>query len=182
MQNITMVLITLLSSGLFTCCRKIRGKEQELTLQIQPYTGNQLRVDGYYYWTSEDNEGNEAFQIFFLYRNGVILSGGFPLTIDLSDQEEEFANGEYYDHVKDDKISWGRFQISENIITYEKWYPSSGGPAPVYLHQGTILNDTTFQITSSRPSHGDGEFESLNRIYRFKHFAPKPDSTNTFTG
>lgn len=181
MQNRATILIILMSIVVFASCRKIIENDQELTLNIQPYTGNQLRVDGYYYWTSEDNEGNEAFQIFFFYRNGVLLSGGFPLAADLADQEEEFANGEYYDHVKDDKISWGRFQISGSIITYEKWYPSSGGPAPVYMHQGAILNDTTFQIASSRPSHGNGQVESLNRIYRFKPFSPKPDSTNTFT-
>jgi hypothetical protein len=172
----TLVVIVILA---FCACRREKWGDK-LTLPRQDYTGNELKVDGYYYRVSSDNLGNPAYEIYFLYRNGVILNGGFPLLSELPERELEFSNGTYRAQANN-KTNWGRFDVNVNQIRFEKWFPSSGGPAPVIMLSGTIINDTLFHITASRESHGDNDVRSLDRYYHFKQFSPKPDSLNSYT-
>jgi hypothetical protein len=83
---------------------------------------------------------------------------------------------------KEYQVMWGVFLIENNSIRFEHWYPSSGGPLKAYVRSGTILNDTTFQITKSyRNKNGEkAEVTSRNEVYHFKQFSPKPDSTNKY--
>lgn len=90
-----------------------------------------------------------------------------------------FIDGSFYESNNDKKLYWGLFNINTTIIRIEKWYPSSGSGMPVYLHEGEIINDTTFRITRS-VRQKTGEEKELNEIYHFKEFFPKPDSTNSF--
>lgn len=78
------------------------------------------------------------------------------------------------------KDYWGIFNIKNDSIVFERWYPSSGGPFPAYLRSGKILNDTTFVITKSFRSKIGNEEQQLNETYHFRKFSPKPDSTNIF--
>lgn len=163
------------------CKKNSPMKDDDLFLSRQNYTGNQLRIDGYYY--NEYGSGNETRrEIYFFYRNGILLKGGVPLLTELSIRENEFKNGTYYNYVKDSKLDWGVFQINGNNIKYEHWYPNSIGPLRAVIHEGIILNDTTFLITQTyRMKDGnktDVSFENL--LYRFKKLSPKPDSTNQF--
>jgi hypothetical protein len=160
----------------FANCRKGRN-DKELTLPLVSYSGVDLSLDGYYFEFQ-----NEQYEIFFLYRNGVILYGGSGITIaELSEFEGRYSNGQFYESAKDSKTDWGRFNITGLNIKYEKWNPSTGGPLQTYLYSGIILNDTTFQITTSQDAHGNGDVHSVNYLYQFKKFSPKPDSTNQFT-
>ena len=160
-------------------CKKL-FKEEALTIPLQSYNGNELKVDGYYYRISSDNKGNPAYEIYFLYRNGVVLYGGFPLLSELPSREQSYMDGSYYSNMGS-ITNWGRFNVAGSDIKIEKWYPSSGGPYPVYLFGGAIENDTTYHLTYSKESHGEHKYEEENKLYHFKKLSPKPDSTNEFT-
>ena len=175
----TNIIIGLLTMTLFSSCYKsiFGGKDDILSLPKQPYTGNELRTDGYYYMTFKD-----GIFVRFLYRNGIMLDSGGLKKTDIPYYEERIINGEFYDHVKNVKFGWGVFVIQGNNIKYERWYPSAP-PYKVYVREGAIINDTTFIITKLyRMVNGEITEESdLNEIYHFKAFSPKPDSTNNFT-
>ena len=164
----------------FTSCAKLEIlQDDELSLQRQDYTGNQLRVDGYYF--SEYANGSiDYVRIYFFYKNGIILAGGSSLLSELPDLEESFRNGTFYKHVKSVKFTWGVHQIEDSKIAFEGWYGER--PYRVYGQEGVILNDTTFRITQRyRYKNGEKtEVESKNEVYHFKAFSPKPDSSNTF--
>jgi hypothetical protein len=76
------------------------------------------------------------------------------------------------------KDCWGVFNIKDNIIKFERWYPGQGAKK-AYVREGIILNDTTFHITKSYRSNGS-ELKDADEVYHFRKFSPKPDSTNVF--
>ncbi len=145
--------------------------------QPEPNRGNQLKIDGYYYFKS----GNDLYDTFILYRNGVILSGGgnAPDTDPFIFIENLFNSYQNNNSYQEKKIKWGLFVIDNNIIYMEKWHPSSGGAMLVYKRTGEILNDTTFIITKMIRSSTGNEV-SIDETFHFKKFSPKPDSTNSF--
>jgi hypothetical protein len=155
----------------FSSCKKLFPPEK-LTIPLTPYTGNQLKIEGYFYSDSEPYK-----RTFILYRNGVILGGDNVLSSEIAIRETEFKNGVYYSYAKDDRLSWGRFIITDNSIKFENWAPRAD--FPVIQSQGEILNDTTFHISSSR--HADDAYTPEDELYHFKKLSPKPDSTNSFT-
>ncbi|RYD75949.1 MAG: hypothetical protein EOP53_15610, partial [Sphingobacteriales bacterium] len=141
------------------------GKDDELTLTRQDYKGNELRLDGIYYLEKENFEGI-IYQRYALFRNGVIRDLGAPQEIDAP----RILSGK-------SKSNWGVFQISNGEIKFERWYP--GEELKAYMRSGVILNDSTFKITESyRNQNGEKtEVETMNEVYHFKSFSPKPDST-----
>ena len=161
-------------SLLLCSCGDLFLPDGTLTLQKQALSSNCLRVDGYYY-----TQFGDMYEIYFLYNNGVLFSGGHVFESELSQYEQKYKDGSFWNEQKDDKLYWGLFQVNGCEIKFEKWYPSSGGDMPVYLHQGEVLNDTTFIITESILSN-TGEKKDLDQTYRFQYFSPKPDSTNGF--
>lgn len=179
-MKIFSILILIFGLSVFATCKRDNRNIEELTIPLQPYNGDELKINGYYYRVSQDNMGNTSYQIYFLYRNGVLLYGGFPLLSELPERESSYANGTYHTQANN-KTNWGRFDINGNQIRLEKWFPSSGGSAPVYMHSGTIINDTLFHLTMSRESHGDNSVKPLDYYYYFKVFSTKPDSTNSYT-
>jgi hypothetical protein len=88
MKNTWIVIIILA----FCACRGERW-DDDLTLPKQDYTGNQLRIDGYFYSFSDND-----YQIYFLYRNGTVLKSPFISSENLYSSEQEFANGIFYNH------------------------------------------------------------------------------------
>lgn len=174
MKKMKLLLTGIIIMLLLNNCKEDILEDDKLTLNKTPFAGQQLKIDGYYYATF----GN-ILRIYFFYHDGTILSGGDVAEDVLSEQEQKYINGNFFVSKKDDKLYWGIYNIDGNQIKIEKWYPSSGGGMPVYLHEGIILNDTTFSITTSiRPK--TGEEKQLNEVYHFKHFLPKPYSTTRF--
>ena len=169
-------LIILLILAMLNNCTKKGIGDDKLSLKRIPYYGNDLKIDGYYY----SKVGNEIFDTYFFYRNGVILSGGgnAPNTSPFNYVEKSFISISWQNSIKGDKIAWGIFQINGNQIQFERWYPSSG-LLPSYIRSGIILNDTTFLINKVIRSNGKEE-EAINETYNFRKFSPKPDSTNSF--
>ncbi len=152
--------------------------DDKLTLEKKPYIGNQLRIDGYYY--KMDISSNTIGVTYFFYEDGTLLhGGGWPYEDQFEGLEASFRIENWYNIIKKHKLAWGIFQVEWNEISFERWYPSSGGPSPAYVRSGVILNDTTFVITKSIRSK-TGEENELNETYHFKEFFPKPDSTNSF--
>lgn len=151
-------------------------KDDELSLKRVDYTGNQLRIDGYYYLINY-NDPQKNMGVFIFFRNGVLtyLGGGF---LSFNELENYIINKDFIDKKKDVKYFWGVFQVKNDIIKFERWYPSEGAKE-AYVREGKILNDTTFHITKSYRSNGT-ELSDENETYHFRKFSPKPDSTNVF--
>ena len=161
-------------------CKSFEPDIDEFTLKRENYTGNELRTDGYYY--NEFESDCQRLQIYFFYKNGIILRGGNSCKDDINIQEEKFKNGDWYNLVKDDQMTWGLFVIENDTIKYERYNPPVG---PGYLHsliwEGPILNDTTFHIIRYyRYDNGVKKEIETDKLFHFKKFSPKPDSTNNF--
>lgn len=158
-----------------SCCDSWLYPDDELSIKRMDYTGNELRIEGYYYY------GNNGiyYDIYFLYHNGIILyCGGSHSNSELKELEIEFASGYYYNFIKNTKYHWGAFKIENNLIQFERWFPYEGG-LPVCNRSGVILNDSTFHITKAMRADGT-EQQVLDETFHFKRFSPKPDSTNKF--
>ena len=183
MKTMTLIYIIMINAILslfaFTGCTKDKEvkKDDVLSIQKTPYTGNQLKIDGYYYTMF----GTQVQTIHFLYSNGI--------TADFSGSNENLLAADNYvkdasviQRIQNTKFSWGVFLIEGNNIKIEQWHPSSGGPLRAYVHSGKILNDATFQITESyRMQNGQKkDISARNETYHFRQYSPKPDSTNSF--
>lgn len=160
-------------------CSKFFLGDENLTLPKQPYTGKELRIDGYYYYKYYPNEAEVYYDTYILYENGVILNGGAVNENEISRLENDFKSRSWQDAVKKYRDGWGVFVINDSRISFERWYPNSPGQPKVYVREGTILNDTTFHITVSYRPDGSRRREK-DEVYHFKQFSPKPDSTNTY--
>ncbi len=174
MRQIKIILLIITVVFFSNSCRKCIFPDEELTLSKEPYTGNQLRIDGYYY-LMDDYRINATY---FFYQNGIIIHRGGWINNSLEELEKNFQTINW-DKIKSNKLKWGVFNIDSNKISFERWYPSSGGGLPVYIRSGNIQNDTTFTITKSIHSK-TGKEEKEYEVYHFKAFSPKPDSTNSF--
>jgi hypothetical protein len=166
-------LIFLLFILLFSGCINF---DDELTITKTPFNGDNLKTNGYYYniWRVKE----ETFvEINFLYRDGVLLHGGSDDSTSFSNLEKVYLDGIYYDNAKIRKYCWGSFVVEEDSIFIERWYPPS--PYWAYRQSGIILNDSTYKLTKIIRVDGTEESE-INRVFHFKQFSPKPDSTNNF--
>lgn len=161
-KKITLLACVTLLVSLVSCEKWLY--DDELTLKQQPYYGNELRTDGYYYYM---NHG-ELLDTYFLYRNGVIIHGVFADSLFVSD-----------DVVSDlGKYNYGVFQITGDSIMIEKWVLLPGRRR-VLLLSGNILNDTTFILTRSENSNTGNVFQ-MDKLFHFHALSHKPDSTNNF--
>lgn len=171
-------LLSMLLSISCACSKLLFGSE-ELTLPKQPYTGNELRIDGYYYYKYYPGENEVYYSTYLLYENGIILYGGAVNETEITRLENDFKSNKWIEIQRKYKYMWGVFIINGNKLLFERWYPNSPGQPKVYINEGKILNDTTFQITTFYRPDGSKRREK-DEIYHFKPFSPKPDSTNNF--
>ena len=162
--------IVIILAMLFNLLNCGKDRDDKLNLIQQDFNGNQLRLDGYYFTQIESYNGF-IYPRYTLYQNGIIRFLGGPNTLD----NIIFSSANY-------KTNWGIFNIENDNIQFERWYPSSGGPLEAYVRVGKILNDTTFHITETyRLLNGEKtQYRLKDEIYHFKQFSPKPDSTNNF--
>jgi hypothetical protein len=154
---------------LLSCCNTL-FPDEKLSLQRTDYMGNELRTDGYYYYFASN--GNTA--VYFLYKNGIILSAGGYSSQNLYNIEKELVN-----RLLKSKDHWGVFIVKGNSIQYEKWVGSTGLGASTFKSTGYIENDTTLHFTESYYSETK-ETVQIDAIWHFKQFANKPDSTNVY--
>ena len=179
-------LMTLICGSILTffslesCSKKEAGKMPDdiLSLKKTSYMGKQLKLDGYYYVTYN----GEINGIYFLFNNGVFsyfgASGG-----DFVKADGLIRDPNSKQTVKNNKDFWGLFLVDGNNIKMEQWHPiNAGEPLRAYVRSGTVLNDTTFQMTEVyRMQNGQKtEISKINEIYKIHTYSPKPDSTNNF--
>jgi hypothetical protein len=155
--------------------------DDKLTLTKEPYTGSQMKIEGYYY----RKNAIYCTSVYFLYRDGTFIDAGcFSCKPDEIENHVKNKDWTQWRRYEKSAIGYGVFQISGSQILIENWRPSSSWSLPAYLYKGEILNDTTFVITQSqrsKPNALDNDFSAKHEIYRFRHFSSKPDSTNRFT-
>ncbi len=155
-------------------CEKLIAYKDFILKKI-PYTGNELRIDGYYY-RYLDCESNNYIAACCFYRNGVLLDiVGAALSLEEADEEikqfmERDVNSNY------ERLRWGLFVIDNQAIKFELYYPQEYFTRWTGIMEGVILNDTTFRITSFYDPSND-ERRTKNDTYYFRQFSPKPDST-----
>jgi len=155
-------------------CNKLCSDEK-LSMQREDYVGNELRVDGYYYIQDEKHQNTS---IKFLYQNGIILTGGGYSGTDLNVVEAEMVK--VYSEIRKHKNHWGVFSITNDQILTEAWDDPLGGCSlPTVKCRGYIQNDTTFHIVESYFSNTKKTYYS-DKVWYFKQFFNKPDSTNNF--
>src|SRR5690606_18467830 len=97
------IILIILVVGLIvsvSCCRGM-FTDEELTLQREVYIGNELKIDGYYYYFVP--ETNRTV-IWFFYRNGVVLHGGTYMSVDFDEIEAEMVR--WYSEQRKLKSSW----------------------------------------------------------------------------
>jgi len=161
---LTICLILVMSA-----CRK------DVELTKADYTGNQLKLGGYY----AGPRNGEGLDYFFFYRNGVLLyAGGYSDPMDVGIIEDVFRSDEFDESKKKVKYVWGVFNIAGNVIEFEKWEPGGGKALKTVGWSGDILNDSTFLVTSFIGTKGDAFV--VNDTFNLRPFSPKPDSTNMF--
>ncbi|GAA4463605.1 hypothetical protein GCM10023093_12460 [Nemorincola caseinilytica] len=148
--------------------------DAEYHMHKTPYTGTQLRTDGFYYGEPDtDYVGVIRRTILVLYRNGVIMMPGSPK----QDSMEHYLS---QPGRKDVVYEWGLFAIDDTAISMENWMPAHGGCSPIGYTTGQILNDIAFVLTAreTRRRKGKTERKEYNELYIFRPLADKPDSTN----
>jgi|WetSurMetagenome_2_1015567.scaffolds.fasta_scaffold565402_1 hypothetical protein len=146
--------------------------DDEFTIDQTNYSGDELRIDGYFYTGNGENTA-----VYILSQNGVIFFGCSGYTQEKF--EELFRGKKFVESQKNNPLVWGLYKILNDTISYE-YNVSYGGPGSyVYKVSGLIKNDTTIHEFIRMRSNGT-EKEEVDCTYHFKHFSPKPDSTNNF--
>lgn len=165
----------------FCGCERIGlCKDDELSFGRVDYTGNQLRVNGYYFGDVIKDDKMPLANIYYLYKNGVFLS---RLVQDLDkaqlgtisiDTSNSFA--------KRVKSAWGVFRVNGKIIEFERWEPSMNSCEKTVYERGEVVSDTSFVLKRRefRTNGKVGHTENLDSIFSFRSTLQKPDSTNQF--
>lgn len=170
------ILLMFLLLIMFTNCDD-KESDDQLSLIKTNYSGNELKINGYYYTLFEGK-----FQsISFFYENGIYLDAGG--NANSSADADNYITTQFLNTTdrRGSKICWGLFKIEGDNITYEKWYPS-GIAYKAFVRTGKIINDSTFNVTKSfRVVNGsETNVSSINETYYYRKFSPKPDSVNNF--
>ena len=181
MKKVVLLMVSTLICAIFGILFGIRilinviFPDEKLTLQRENYADNELSIDGYYYTYFGDND---ITAIIFFFRNGVVRSGSSYRRFFEDNKEEQMVS--HYNKFTP-KSDWGVFIVNDNTLQYERWVGSSSSQPKVYLirKSGIILNDTTFHFTEEYWSERK-ETRQIDEVWHFKHFSPKPDSTNVY--
>jgi hypothetical protein len=145
-----------------SCLRTL--PDEELTMTRTPYNGTDIKING---WYKGGRIYNNRCEYAFFYSNGVFLEFADLQNIENINQ---FTSG--IDNIRKNKGVWGLYQIENNVIHVKRW-ASNDAAIQMVVASWTynIINDTTLFAEYSK--------DDL-RYYHFKHFSPKPDSTNVF--
>ena len=148
-------------------------ESQDAVLSSVSYTGDELKINyGLYGRVTSDSTGLE---VYFLYRNGHLIVGGYPNWEEL----EEFRRRGWPGYPGAGKTSYGIFEINDEGIIIEEYFRSNDGPLKTVVSSGTILNDSTFHIHSIENNFYDKTID-VDQTFKFYPFSPKPDSTNNY--
>ena len=140
--------------------------DENLTFQQTTYIGKEIRLDGCF--ISDPDESGKYCEYDFYYSNGVVFGFGDLLNINSIDNFTTNIN-----NIKKYKDFWGLFQVENHYLKVQRWKNEAGTTRFIIQNLSyTIINDTTLSCDLLN----DGDI----RYYHYKHFLPKPDSTNVF--
>jgi len=125
-------LITLLF--FFLSCKDLFIKDKEFTLPIIPYTGNELKINGYYYQNTETTYSH----VLVFYTNGILFKGYIDI-------EDRLYDPNYMKKVQNQLDCWGLYQVENDILKFE-YYSIFGNNWHTCIAHCEILNDSTFNI------------------------------------
>ena len=143
------------------------------------YTGNEIRTEGFYYGNSFNTLSSDdtIYEIFFLFKNGVILNAGGAEYENMTSYIEVLrSSGSIYESKKD----WGLFKIENGIVTFNQLIPRQCG---IWMRErtGVVLNDSTMLLTEEIiHMKNETTIETINDTFCFYPYSAKPDSTNQF--
>lgn len=160
-------------------------KRYNLGIPRIPYTGNELRIDGYYYSPSViiENLGHYRemafYDIIIFYRNGLLMNTSMDIdegadSIKTIENRLRSLPSEWMLGTSD---GFGTFSIHNQTLRMSQW--SKEWDLLALECEGKIINDSTF--TTIYYSKSESKKNYLNvRTYHFKQYRPKPDSTCVF--
>lgn len=161
----------------FICC--FACKKNKFSISPQSQNGHALRLSGYYYSKLSSGSNDSLIKILFFYANGVVL---YATSNDsqLSADEADFKSGAYYQMIKNTRNYWGPYKIDGSSLYFERWNPQEF--YPIHAFKANIINNQQFELveTYNVVRKKQKLKSALNDIYRFKSFAPKPDSSNAY--
>ncbi|MFA6950546.1 MAG: hypothetical protein WCQ70_07670 [Lentimicrobiaceae bacterium] len=175
-ERYTLLLIAIITS--FLSCDKMDScKDKELTLKRNEYTGQTLKINGFYYGRpTTDYQGLVSYELFIFYQNGIMM---LPGNVELNKMEEYVSMISKPGTIKA-KYDWGLFIIDDKKINIDHWVPAQCG-YPAVLRSGDIINDTSFVLRKMVRRDSQGTKETvINEEFHFRQFDIKPDSTNNF--
>lgn len=149
-------------------------KRPHLAFDRTPFLGNELRTDGFYYYTYYPNsqwDTTNRTYVFFLYKDGTILRGYTYNTVNIQDITIEMIK-EDEKFLQEDSGSWGLFTVKDRNLYWSFWHYGPDFHTYVSLDSAIILNDTTFHEYRET-----SEGVIINNTYHFHQFPYKPDSS-----
>jgi hypothetical protein len=177
-MNIMNYIIFAMFLSFLSCENTFSCKDEKLSLNRTENSGQELRMDGFYFGNPEsDWENTVLFETFVFYYNGVLLQTGI---MEFDNMESEIEGLSKTSLPQQSKDAWGIIYINGSNISIEHWLPSRCSK-PAVLREGEILNDTTFVLKKMvrRDSEGTTETDIVQEFH-FRQFDIKPDSTNNF--
>jgi len=154
--------------------------DEYYTLEKRPYTGSEIKTNGYFYSHQLKNGSNkEGISILVFYKDGTAIDFAFDGD-NLEVENDVFKVNPLW--LKNNKYNWGLFNIESDTIKIERLNSYGTVRAYMYTLVGIIENDTTICIIREQTSTDailDVPF-NMNQTFHFKEFSPKPDSTNVF--
>src|SRR5687768_5323767 len=127
-KNALIICVITVAVFLLSCNKTGLFKDDDLDIKKAPLENDSFRVDGYYFTPNE-----ETSDIYFFYKNGVVLDAGTYKTIEIPGLEEELKT--YNDYRE--KWNWGVVEVSKTKIKFEQWNPEEGG-LKAYTHEGIV--------------------------------------------
>ena len=130
------------------------------------------RINGYYY-SMDNTDSSQYVHLMFFYKNGVLYHPAWVKISNESNLEKEYfefmLKHNVFETDKEIAYVWGIYFVKGDKINTEEWVWGTGWKHPTVESSYTILNDTTIQ------------WDYKERIYHFREYSTKPDSTNQFT-
>ena len=196
-NNINFKIYFLILMFLLTSCYYIqyKGKFKEFS-KNEPYINNKLKLDGYYYYEymGENIYGDKIplMHSIILYKDGTIkFCMNFSLNIDKEYKTNTpffIKHREFIEYINDlisnynpneYQTGWGHYITKDDSLIFLFYWDGPSDFRDYYLYEGKgiIMNDTTF-VLNKIDSKGNLYEIGNPRIYKFRKYSPKPDSTN----
>lgn len=157
-------------------------KRYDLGIPRIPYTGNELKINGYYY--SFDTLGRNTstpridIDIILFYRNGIVMKHSVEADgTDTLQLIEGHLHSMPTEWMLKTSSGFGTFVILNNTLQLSYW--GKAWDYDSFRYDALILNDSTF-ITKGFFINNQSRTDWNGQIYHFKQYSPKPDSTCVF--